>query len=253
MPRTARVKSKTGIYHVVLRGINRQTVFFDDEDKEVFLNRVKLAKDKFHFTLYAFCFMGNHVHLVIQETPFPIGKIMQFLLASYIFWYNRKYERIGNLFQDRYKSEPIDDEVYLLSAVRYVHQNPVKAQLVATASDYQWSSYAAYLSDKPSIIDSDLVWGLLDGDYERFLMELETLNFIEPTEKHRISDEKLISEAQRVLKTNNLSKLHNLTREELSKALNSLLEIDGTTPYQISRVTGITMGIIRSHLASRQF
>ncbi len=106
MARMARKKSGSGVYHVVVRGINRQTIFFDDEDKKVFLNRIKLHKAGGACEVYAFCLMGNHAHLLIKEKAKPVAKIMQGLLASYVRWFNRKYEREGGLFQDRYKASP---------------------------------------------------------------------------------------------------------------------------------------------------
>ena len=125
MPRGPRKKSASGVYHIVLRGINKQTIFYDDEDREVFLNRLKIVKKDKPYKLYAFCLMSNHVHLLIKEEKEPISKIFCKVLSSYVYWYNRKYERIGNLFQDRFKSEVIGKDAHLLYAVRYIHQNPV--------------------------------------------------------------------------------------------------------------------------------
>lgn len=104
-----------------MRGINKQTVFFDDEDREVFLSRIKLANEKSNFNVHAFCLMRNHIHLLLKENDVTLGVIFRNILSSYVFWYNRKHRRVGNLFQDRYRSEGIESEVYRVCAIRYIH------------------------------------------------------------------------------------------------------------------------------------
>ena len=115
MPRAARVKSKTGIYHIILRGINRQIIFEDEEDSLKFLQTLSEYKEKSKYEIYAYCLMGNHVHILIKEGKEELGIAMRRIGASYVYWYNWKYERNGHLFQDRYKSEAVEDDKYLLT------------------------------------------------------------------------------------------------------------------------------------------
>ena len=122
MPRSARKKSKTGIYHVMLRGINQQQIFEDNEDSEKFLQILKDCKAISEFKLYAYCLMGNHIHLLIHETEEPIEKFMKRIATRFVYWYNIKYQRVGHLFQDRFKSEPVEDDAYFLTVLRYIHQ-----------------------------------------------------------------------------------------------------------------------------------
>ena len=206
MARTARVKSESGVYHIVLRGINKQTVFYDDEDREVFLNRIKLAKKKTPFEIYAFCFMDNHMHILLREKEVALDMIMRQLLSGYVFWYNSKYERIGNLFQDRFKSEPVESDEYLLCAARYIHQNPVKAGLVKEAGDYKWSSYNAYLFNQESLIDKHLLLSILQGEasYKAFMAIPEVNGFLESAETFKISDDKLLKEIKKRLNINEM-------------------------------------------------
>ena len=248
MARVARKKSKSGVYHVILRGINKQTVFYDDEDREVFLNRIKLAKDKMDFELYAFCFMSNHIHLLMRERESKLGAIMRKTLSSYVFWYNSKYERVGNLFQDRFTSEPVEDDTYLLCAVRYIHQNPMQAGMVTKPAEYEWSSYSAYLGNKKSIIDKKLVLDILQGEeqYKTFMEEYEDIKFKEPTERFKISDDKLHKEIKRLLKINDVTEIYKLNREQRNESIKQILLIKGSNPYQVSRVTGVPMGVIRA-------
>lgn len=130
----------------MIRGINRKEIFHDDEDRMRFVNTLSLMNREGKFFVYAYCLMGNHVHLIINEGMDSISRIMKGLQVSYAYYYNKKYLRVGHLFQDRFKSEVIEDDGYLLSAIRYIHQNPVKAGIVNHQSEYPWSSYNYYLN-----------------------------------------------------------------------------------------------------------
>lgn len=141
MPRGARKKIASGIYHVMLRGINRQVIFEDDEDREKDLQCPEEYKALSGYTLYTYCLMGNHLHLLIREGKEPLEMIFKRIGARYVFWYNWKYKRSGHLFQDRFKSEPVDNDIYFLTVLRYIYQNPVKAGLCKKAEKYPWSSY----------------------------------------------------------------------------------------------------------------
>lgn len=106
MPRKAREKSESGIYHIMMRGINRQKVFKDDEDCLRFIQTLQKYKEQSDYAIYAYCLMGNHVHILLKTGTEPLEQIMRRVCGSYVYWYNDKYQRIGNLFQDRFKSEP---------------------------------------------------------------------------------------------------------------------------------------------------
>ena len=124
MARAARTKSKSGIYHVIVRGINRQNIFQDEEDKGVYLDRLTHYKDECGIKLYAYCLMSNHVHLLVNETDKPLNEFMKKLGTSYSYRFNQKYDRVGHLFQDRYKSEPVNDDSYFLTVFRYIRRAP---------------------------------------------------------------------------------------------------------------------------------
>ena len=150
MPRIGRIHSGTGIYHVMLRGINRQDVFEDAEDYWTFIRILSAVQSRLSDDLstrvctchiYAYCLMPNHIHLLLCEKEWKLGEVMKSVAASYVLYYNKKYGRIGHLFQDRYKSEPCNDSGYFITLFRYIHQNPVKAGLVRMARDYEYSSW----------------------------------------------------------------------------------------------------------------
>ena len=103
MPRKAREKSQTGIYHVILRGINRQIIFEENEDYQKFLDTLKEYQEISGYEIYGYCLMSNHIHLVLKEGEEDLGTVFKRIGASYVYWYNWKYNRSGHLFQDRLK------------------------------------------------------------------------------------------------------------------------------------------------------
>lgn len=155
MPRNARRKSETDIYHVMLRGINRQDIFKDAEDHLHFLAVLGKCKEISGFELYAYCIMTNHVHLLVKTGKEPLELIFKRIGSRFVYWYNLKYDRSGHLFQDRYKSEAVDDDAYFLTVLRYIMQNPMKAGLEKAVGSYPWSSYSSYAGKSDSLTDTD--------------------------------------------------------------------------------------------------
>jgi REP element-mobilizing transposase RayT len=152
MARRARRKSDSGIYHVMARGIDRQEIFRNPEDYEKYRQVLKECKSISGYELYAYCLMPNHVHLLFHESEEGLGKTFQRIGSRYAAWFNKKYARCGHLFQDRFKSEPVEDDRYFLVLLRYIHLNPVAAKICRGAADYRWSSYRE-LVGKSSLID----------------------------------------------------------------------------------------------------
>ena len=166
MARTPRTTSGTGIYHVMMRGINRQNLFEDREDylkfREILSQMVRPKDDNgrslpSRTVFYAYCLMSNHVHLLIKETEEKLGAVIKRIGISYAKHFNTKYQRYGHLFQDRYKSEPVNDAAYFFTLLRYIHQNPLAAGLVKRVCDYEWSSWSEYEQGEngiPTICDT---------------------------------------------------------------------------------------------------
>ena len=144
MPRQARQVSRTGIYHLIVRGINREVIFHDDEDRQRYLETLARITTDISATTFGYCLMDNHVHILIKEGSNGISNLMHRLGASYAYYYNWKYERTGHVFQNRFKSESVEDDSYLKTVIRYIHQNPVKAGMVNKPEAYQWSSCHVY-------------------------------------------------------------------------------------------------------------
>lgn len=128
--------------HVIVRGNNRTEIFCADADYQFYLEKLQQAYDKHNCQLHAYVLMTNHVHLLItpQEED-GIGKVMQMLGRYYVQYYNYTYQRTGTLWEGRYKATLIDSETYLLTCMRYIELNPVRAGMVSHPSEYPWSSY----------------------------------------------------------------------------------------------------------------
>jgi REP element-mobilizing transposase RayT len=144
-------------YHIIVRGNQRQDIFVEDQDRVEYLRRLKHYKKERGFILYAFVLMTNHVHLLIETRNNPISKIMQLINLTYTQYFNKKYGKVGHLFQGRYKSFLCDRDEYLLGLVRYIHLNPVRAKLVKEPQEYRWSSHHSYLTEAKNLIDTDRV------------------------------------------------------------------------------------------------
>ena len=123
MPRLARNDNKTitNTYHIIARGINKQDIFLDENDKQKFYSIIKNAKEKYQFDLYSFVLMNNHVHLTIYDKNDEMSKMMHRICTAYAMYFNKKYERVGHVFQNRFKNICVDTEIYLLNLIRYIH------------------------------------------------------------------------------------------------------------------------------------
>ncbi|MDR0627889.1 MAG: transposase [Bifidobacteriaceae bacterium] len=135
-----RVRAESGVYHAVLRGVNRQNIFESDRDRERFSEQASEVARLEAAAVLAHCLMSNHVHFVIEEGEQPIGHFFQRLGSRYVPWYNERYDRVGPLWQGRFKSRPVGTSGDLVNVIRYVHHNPVAANLVADPRQYRWSS-----------------------------------------------------------------------------------------------------------------
>jgi REP element-mobilizing transposase RayT len=145
MARKPRVHFPGALYHVIARGNQRQAIFIDDTDRRRYLDLLQESQLRFNYSLYAYVLMGNHVHHLIQIDQTPLAKVMQNILFRYTRYWNAKYEKVGHLFQGRYKAILCDKDSYLLELIRYLHLNPVRSKLVNDPDRYPWSSHRAYL------------------------------------------------------------------------------------------------------------
>ena len=247
MPRAARVLSKTGTYHIMLRGINLQNIFVDDEDNECFLDTLARYQEETGYEIYAYCLMGNHVHLLMKEGNEEIGNTMRRIGVSYVYWYNWQYSRKGHLFQDRFKSEPVEDDAYFLTALRYIHQNPVKAGLTEDVETYRWSSYKEYIG-QARIIKPNFALSLFASEKDKALANFRSFHMEEnndqcldiTTVKKTLSDREI---RRMVLDKYNIevAQLQNSEQKNQIEVLKYLKGLEGVSLRQLSRMTGFTV------------
>lgn len=151
MPRTGRVLLPHCPHHIVQRGHNRRLVFAEKRDYERYLDTLAEFKRAFGVKVYAWCLMGNHVHLLLGpgEDAAAVARLMKRLAGRQTRFYNRLHQCTGTLWESRYKSSPVDRDEYLLACVRYIELNPVRARIVAAPEDYPWSSCRYRLGEAP--------------------------------------------------------------------------------------------------------
>jgi len=171
MPRAARIAPSDYIYHVLMRGNNRQDIFKDEKDQEKFISIIAKYKEKFCFKLYHYVLMINHVHLVLEpsEKGGGLAQIMKGINLSYAQSFKGRYRHFGHFWQDRYKSILISKDDYLLACGSYVELNPVRAGVVEDPKDYKWSSYSSYAYGKrDKLVDEHSIYrNLSDDETER--------------------------------------------------------------------------------------
>ena len=258
MPRQERLHSATGIYHVMLRGINKQDIFEDDEDYIQFLKILNGLVDRHdddghvlpaHCTFYAYCLMTNHIHLLMRELDEQIGESVKRIGVAYARYYNRKYERNGHLFQDRFLSEPVNNIEYFMTLMRYIHQNPVHAGLAAEVRDYPWSSWAEYegMQTDYHICKTSPVIKRLDKTnlYEFVTMPVDSNNILDIDYGIgvNITDDDIKGKIAEISGLQLPTEVQNLAKSERNTILKQLCEY-GANIRQISRVTGISYGVI---------
>ncbi len=251
MPRAAREKSSTGIYHVMLRGINHQIIFEDDEDYQKYLETLKTYQEKSGYIIYAYCLMSNHIHLLVKEETEDLGIAFRRIGASYVYWYNWKYGRRGHLFQDRYKSELVENDSYFLTAIRYIHQNPLKANIVNDIADYRWGSYGEYIGE-PGICDTDFALNMFSTDRVKAINLFEEFNLAENQDQCldydqdvRLNDTEasdFIRSISGVQRPTEILRFDKGKRNEVIKACKE----KGMSFRQIERLTGVSFGVIRA-------
>jgi REP element-mobilizing transposase RayT len=148
MARKPRIEFAGALYHVLVRGNLKQTVFKDRFDSLKYLEVLCKYKERYHACIFSYVLMSNHLHLFIETKETPLSKIMQGINQSYTVYFNRKYGTVGHLFQGRYKAILCDRDAYLLSLLKYIHLNPARAHIVENPKDYEWSSHNAYARKK---------------------------------------------------------------------------------------------------------
>lgn len=251
MPRLARGQSKTitRIYHVLIRGINKQDIFVDNQDRRKFLRELKISKQKYGYLFYAYVLMSNHVHLVICDKNDKISELIHKICTRYAIYFNKKYDRVGHVFQNRFKSICVDTEEYLKNLVRYIHKNPQKAG-ICLASKYNWSSYKEYIY-KNNIIDVEFVLNLFSNNREKAIKEFISFNDMvenrysdaELEMEKDMTDEEAIDCIERILNID-VGLIKKYGTKLRNEYIVDILKIKGISVKQTARLLGISENAI---------
>lgn len=262
MPRETRKESGTGIYHVMMRGINRQDIFEEQEDYvRMLMNMQQMLEPLDEIgnrqpplcTFYAYCLMSNHVHLLIKTHQEDIGATIKHLAVMYALYFNRKYSRAGHLFQDRFKSEPVNDMAYFTVLLRYIHQNPVKAGIVEHVKDYDFSSWGEYdgtVEPVFHICDTQTVLNRIPfTDLEAWVNEplgddICCLDNDKEKPRLRLSDDQVWQQIIKHTGVYDSSDFQKLNKEIQRESLRLLLDM-GASVRQLQRLTGLGRGLIQ--------
>lgn len=246
MPRSLRNYSISKIYHIILKGIDNQDIFYNNQDKNFFLKQLSITKQEFNYQIFAYCLMDNHIHMVIRVDNEFLSKAVQSLSIRYAQYFNKKYKRSGSLFQDRFKSKIIEDKEYFLDVCRYVHRNPENAGIAKT-EDYNWSSYKEYLG-KEKIIDKRTLLYYFNYNINAFkeyttvknvydLSELAEYEIIEKLKDEQLSN--IIAHKFNINECEIATFFKDRKKEELERYVKEIKKIKGTNITQVARVIRI--------------
>lgn len=256
MPRQPRKKCNTKIYHCILRGINKQDIFLDKQDYLKFKKEIKTTKEIFSYKLYSYVLMSNHIHLQIKDEKDNLSKIMQSIQIRYADYFNKKYNRVGHLFQDKFKSQCVESDYYILNLQRYIHQNPIKAG-IGTIEGYLWSSYREYISqNKEELVDKEEIFKLFSEKKEKVVKKFiqfnnEILNLSKSDEileyeiRKTLADDEIIDLVKKELKIKNIQEIQGYEKQKRNDCLKKVKKIKGCTQKQLSRILGINIRIIQ--------
>lgn len=249
MPRSSRKsqKSVTRIYHVILRGINSQDIFLDDNDRKKFLKELTRTKEKYRYELYAYVLMNNHVHLLIKDEHDYISKIIQSISTAYAIYFNKKYNRIGHLFYNRFHSKCVENQKYLMNLQRYIHRNPQKDG-ISKMDRYEWSSYKEYIGES-KLVNAKYILSILSSNEVEAIKLWKAYNLVDFEDeyneenefelKKRLTDDEAIDKIKNRLQIENIIDIQKYKVPFRDKIIKEIALIEGISKKQISRIIGL--------------
>ena len=241
MARKLRLASDSGVYHVILRGVNRQDIFENEKDFLKFLSlmeRVVFPVDETGkpipplLIIYAYCLMPNHVHLLVREQKCGVSAAIKWISGTYAGFFNLKYEHVGHVFQGRFRSEVVNDWEYFLTLMQYIHQNPVAGGLVNKVSDYRWSSWREYdpkmVCDVPMCatksVHTKISFDALEELVNTPLTKTQRVMDFDSDSGRRVTDERVREYIKAEFGIAEVSKVQHLAKTERNAIIKRLLE-----------------------------
>ena len=249
MPREARKISCSGFYHVMIRGVNKEIIFKDDRDRRNFLHLLKHYKTELNCIIHAYCLMDNHVHILIEDNNNKLGELMRNVSCVYAGEFNKKYKRIGHLFQERFKSQNVENDYYLLRLVRYIHRNPEKAGICKT-EDYIWSSYKEYLYGE-RIIKRKVILEKYNANINKAIKEFKEQMKQKDNDlldaayiKNKITDEMLGELIKYELNIENIRDIRKMDKNSIKDIIKKIKSIRDVKNIQLLKVLNVSKNIL---------
>ncbi|WP_026655866.1 transposase [Butyrivibrio sp. AE3003] len=247
MPRKPRILSSTGIYHIILRSVNQHIIFEENSDYQKFLFVLSDCKKKYDIDIYAYCIMDNHIHILLSAPNDKLAGFFQSLGSRFVRWYNNKYSRSGHLFQERFYSSVIPNERAFLSALIYIHNNPVKANMCRYASEYRWSSINAFYGEKNPLVNVSFAYNIAGS--KDFLLHYFAKETAAPDNtlfsndhreiNHYLTDEKALDIFKSVTNLSSTSAVANLEKVKRNEYIRKLRQ-NGLTIKQVARIMDVS-------------
>ena len=261
MPRAPRHTTPTGIYHVMMRGINHQVIFEDTEDYEYFMacmERFGISYDDEgmpagqNCTYYAYCLMSNHFHLLIREREEKVWQTLKRIADAYVYYYNRKYQRSGHLFKDRFRSEPVDTIHQFTALLSFIHRKPIEVGLAKYPGDYPYSSWGEYseaIFPQARLCHVEAVLQRISFEKLNKLVsqpptaDIRIMDIDDEKTLHRLSDAQVKELLANYSGATNTSQFQQLDRSRQTQVIRLLRE-QGASIRQLERLTGLSRGLI---------
>ncbi|WP_242661335.1 transposase [Alkaliphilus metalliredigens] len=198
--------------------------------------------------------MNNHIHLLIKEGKEELSTTMKRMGVSFVGYYHQKYDTTGHLFQDRFRSENVESDEYLITVIRYIHQNPVKVGLVRKAQEWKWSSCSGYygkISYPQGLLDSELILGLFAVDKEISIKRFREFNEEENEDNclddviiTKVSDEDIRLEIEKIISGINVAQVKSLPQDQRDQIIRKVKSIKGAKQRQLARILGVSQTLI---------
>jgi len=247
MPRQARTISNSGIYHIMIRGINKEQIFKNETYKMKMKEIIKEIIEEVEFYVIAYCIMDNHMHLLIEAEVNALTKAMKKLNVKYAMYYNYSEKRYGHVFQDRFRSEAVEDDEYMLGVLRYIHNNPVKAKIADNILKYSWSSANDYATQNSDIINIKYLKEIFNmfknkDEFIKFHYIEDDNLYIDTKEEKEENIQSIISKLiENHMNENQIVDQQQVTLDQKEELAKKLLSVDIISYREIAELCSLTV------------
>lgn len=247
MPRQARIESSTKIYHIMTRGINKEKIFKNEKHKNKIIEIIKDIKEEVEVVIIAYCIMDNHLHLLVKVDLDKLEILMKKINIKYAIYYNKSADRNGHVFQDRFRSEAVEDDTYLIGVLRYIHNNPVKAKIVSDMLRYKWSSANEYVDKNADLVSEQFLLEILDlfknkNDFIKFHYNSDDVVYIDIKEEEHANIENIVNGIiEDFANENQITEKNQFTQIQKEELAKRLIKINTLTYRDIAELCNLSI------------